>query len=315
MQTSSEVICYSCNQRGHMQAQCTANRGNRRGNQRRGNPRGRGGNQRRPQLPTYANVAEALITVLEPAKAYQASVDEEFVLDSGATHSMVHNQKWMTEYHPYATPRQVKLGGSQILDALGSGKVIITVDENGKQVPMQLDDVLYVPKLERNLISLAKLTDVGYTVHVSKEAIKLQLGESEVCADRRNALFVLCVGEQIEGNVAGLKKKVSLREVHRIFAHVGVDALKNMLKREGHEIIDDFVQCEVCIQGKMHRSSFKPKRGSAVADRPGYIHADTCAMRTRSLGGSNYFLTLTDDMSKFRKVYFVQTKDQIPDCI
>jgi hypothetical protein len=300
---SSEVICYNCNQRGHIQSQCRAPRG----------PARRG---RRPQRrsPPQANIVEALNV---EAETDEPSVSEEFIADTGTTHNMIHNIKWMTDYRRFDKPTEVKLGGSRALSAQGSGTVQLSVMNNGRASTIILNDVLLVPKLRRNLISVGKMADDGFDIKITSEAIIMSQGDNVVCAERKNGLFVFSACEPVEVNVASAnkKKKVSLTQAHKTFAHVNVNTVKEMLSREGFEIINDFVSCDVCTQGKMHRSSYRPKPRSVIAPRTGYIHADTCAISTTSYGGARYFLTLTDDMSRYRKIYCIQTKDQVADCI
>ncbi|KAG8172366.1 hypothetical protein JTE90_003842 [Oedothorax gibbosus] len=51
--------------------------------------------------------------------------------------------------------------------------------------------------------------------------------------------------------------------------------------------------------------------------KPGEIvHADVCGpMQEKSLGGARYFLCLRDDFSKFRRVFFLQPKGEIAECL
>ena len=45
------------------------------------------------------------------------------------------------------------------------------------------------------------------------------------------------------------------------------------------------------------------------------VHSDVCGkMREKSLGGGEYFLTFTDDRSRYTWVYILKTKDQVFDC-
>lgn len=45
------------------------------------------------------------------------------------------------------------------------------------------------------------------------------------------------------------------------------------------------------------------------------MHSDVCGkMRERSLGGAEYFLTFTDDKTRYTRVYTLKTKDQVFDC-
>ena len=73
--------------------------------------------------------------------------------------------------------------------------------------------------------------------------------------------------DHAEVNTADSKKrkKVSLDEMHRTFGHIDVEWLKNLLVREGYEVVNDFKGCNHCIEGKMHRTNFRSEPLSARA--------------------------------------------------
>lgn len=302
---TSEIICYNCNRKGHKKNECRAPR------RQHNNHRGRRGQQpgRRPN----ANLAEALIVELSDAEANATCLDEDFILDSGCSHHMLSSLKWMTAYQPYGKKRAVKLGDSRTLRAQGFGSAKLTVVKDGQPSTITLTEVLYVPRLRRNLISMGKLADDGFDFDVKPEAITIIQGSNRVCAGRTNGLFVFSATDMAETNVASATKAVSLSQVHRTFAHVNVDTLRKMLRREGYKVTEDFRQCEDCVKGKQHRASNRQKPTSAVATRLGEIHCDLCSVNTESFGRHNYFLTVTDEMSRYRKIYFLYSKDETPD--
>ena len=184
---------------------------------------------------------------------------------------------------------------------------------------VQLKNVLFVPRLRRDLLSMSQLADDGFGILVKKDLIELSQGKSSLIAERKNGLYVLEPQIPMEGNTAegseGIKKKVSLAAAHRIFAHMNVDTLRKMIVRDGHEVLNDFKGCNTCILGKMHRASFKPRPPSATPNRLGWVSSDLCAVTTPSYGQHRYFLTLTDHYSRFRKVYFLKTKDETYACL
>lgn len=252
---------------------------------------------------------------LQQAEANYTVSADEFVIDSGTTHNFLNSLKYMVTYEPFEEPRDVRLGGGQPLIALGAGTARIPISASGKIFNLVLNDTMYVPQMRRNLVSVGKLADHGYGIDVSKEAITIEFNGNTVAAVRDNGLFVIRSKEPHESNMASTKKRVSLLKTHQTMAHINIEFIRKMLLRENYDILEDFIECDVCTRGKLHRASYRPKPASAIASRLGYIHADTCAVTPASYGGAKYFLTLTDDLSRYRKVYPVQAKDQIPDKI
>lgn len=325
---SPNVTCYNCQKKGHIRANCLAPRRthgqgqdqNRRPQLQHRRRQGNRNHQRQQQSQPQANVSEALVaeTLLvktSPVEINYSSTENEYVVDSGTNFHMCNSKKHLINYTPYRRTREVRLGGSRALSAQGTGTARITFMCDGQPSVILLSEVLYVPRLRRNLISVSKLTDDGFGVQVDRDSIVLTQGNSTVEAKRNNGLYLLYSTNPVEVNAADSKKKVSLSLIHRTLGHINVGWLRSMLKRNGDEVIEDFVGCDDCVAGKMHQASFRSKPASAIAPRIGYINSDVCSVSTPSYGRHNHFVTLTDDLSSFCKIYFIKSKDEVPDCI
>ena len=81
-----------------------------------------------------------------------------WIMDSGATCHMCHDDKLFTTLYHIEDPIDVMLGDRHTLTAIGRGNVVLDmVLPNGELKPCVLHDVLYVPKLAYNLISVTRL--------------------------------------------------------------------------------------------------------------------------------------------------------------
>ena len=69
--------------------------------------------------------------------------------------------------------------------------------------------------------------------------------------------------------------------------------------------------CSTCLKGNQSRlpfaqSEIKPK------DLLELLHMDVCGpTEVKSFGGTRYFLTITDDYSRYTVVYFLREKSQV----
>ena len=68
--------------------------------------------------------------------------------------------------------------------------------------------------------------------------------------------------------------------------------------------------CEPCLMGKMTKTLF-----SRTMERPTnlleIIHTDVCGrMSVDARGGYRYFLTFTDDLSRYRYIYLMKHKSE-----
>ena len=73
---------------------------------------------------------------------------------------------------------------------------------------------------------------------------------------------------------------------------------------------DEFPVCESCLEGKMTKRPFNAK-GRRVQDLLELIHSDVCGpMSIQARGGYEYFITFTDDYSRFGYVYLMKWKSE-----
>ncbi len=64
---------------------------------------------------------------------------------------------------------------------------------------------------------------------------------------------------------------------------------------------------EACAFGKQHRDEFLSVKDRKQRDTLKLVHTDLCGpMKTRSLGGTYYFLIFVDDCTRFTWVYFLR---------
>lgn len=74
--------------------------------------------------------------------------------------------------------------------------------------------------------------------------------------------------------------------------------------------------CESCIMGKQTRTPFIKRELTRADQLLQLIHSDLCGpMQTPSLGKAVYFLTFTDDFSRFTHIYFLKHKYEVFDYI
>ena len=106
---------------------------------------------------------------------------------------------------------------------------------------------------------------------------------------------------------------------HRRYGHLGEQNLQRiarekLVKQFRYDASNTIGFCETCIGGKHHRSPFASSTTQA-ADILELVHSDVCGkMQEKSLGGAEYFLTFTDDKTRYTWVYILKTKDQVFSC-
>ncbi|TXG70384.1 hypothetical protein EZV62_005319 [Acer yangbiense] len=99
---------------------------------------------------------EHLFTMSQPCMAASTEI---WYVDSGCTSHMARDAGMFTTLDMNATTT-VKLGNGDMVKAAGKGKVLIQT----KSGPKIIDNVLYIPDLAQNLLSVAQLLKRGYSL-------------------------------------------------------------------------------------------------------------------------------------------------------
>ena len=68
--------------------------------------------------------------------------------------------------------------------------------------------------------------------------------------------------------------------------------------------------CESCLPKTITKSPFT-RHGERASDLLGIIHSDVCGLiSTTARGGYEYFITFTDDLSRYEYVYLIKHKSE-----
>lgn len=246
------------------------------------------------------------------------TADADWIADSGASSHMTSHLKWLRDFRPLRRP--VKLADGSIIYAEGEGWILFEAWIDGKAVPFRLDGVLYVPCLKTNLLSTQKLTRAGkYTVHFIEQRVEIREGDTIVLTGSINDHNTFYINGRTESALAALaatSPAVPLSIWHRRFAHKDPASLRKLMESNavtGFRIKrDGFTQelCEPCIGGKQTRAPHT--QTASRADRVlGRIHSDLHGpLPVEGRGGFRYWVTFTDDKSRYVSVYFLRKKSE-----
>ena len=267
--------------------------------------------------PAEAKTDEALATV----HALTTTSKGSWIIDSGATCHMSNDRDLFVELRELEKPQEVILGDGHSLQGTAEGTVKLeTLLPDGSTKKCRLENVLFVPKLSYSLLSVSKASNAGKIAKFSKFGCEILNAKKEVIAfaTRVGDLYHLerCHKHQ---SVNVVNKESKERLWHRRYGHLGEQNLQKiakekLVKRFNYDVDKQIGFCETCVGGKHHCSPFISST-SQTTEVLELVHSDVCGkMREKSLGGGEYFLTFTDDRSRYTWVYILKTKDQVFDC-
>lgn len=196
-----------------------------------------------------------------------------------------------------------------------------------------ISNVLYVPGLCKNLLSIGKLADAGhYTLFGPKTCWVYARGNSNQVLFtgtriHSNSLYRLntsltgtsCKIDHPSLNSASLSP-LGLTELwHKRMAHLNYQSLYNLSRQDlvtGLPLLKNIQKtCEACILGKQHIHPI-PRFSLTTTSQPlELVHSDLCGPLPRaSLTGHRYILTFIDDFSRRSWVYFIASKGDTFSC-
>ncbi|GFR25775.1 2-hydroxyacyl-CoA lyase 2 [Trichonephila clavata] len=108
----------------------------------------------------------------------------------------------------------------------------------------------------------------------------------------------------------------SLQLWHERLCHQNKAHVKDILRK--YQIKGDAKDsqiCDGCCYGKQSRRPFGTRKQRATT--PGeLINIDVCGpMQQQSLGGAKYYVCFKDDFTKYRRVFFMQSKNEVSKCL
>lgn len=246
---------------------------------------------------------------LAPSVETMLNPGEQWIVDSGATDHMTGNSKFFLSYTPSSGQQKVQLADGTFSTVAGKGKIRLSQS-------IFLQDVLHVPKLTYNLISVSKLTnDLSCGANFSKHACvfqDLETGKKIGSARVSHGLYYLAVSS-LQNNVSlpmclssvSTEKQVML--MHFRLGHPSFSYMKHLFPHLFSNKSLTF-QCDICQLAK-HTRTFLPPQIYRPSTPFTLIHSDIWGpSRVPTISSQKWFVTFIDDHTRVSWVYVLKDK-------
>uniref|UniRef100_A0A803MSQ1 Integrase catalytic domain-containing protein n=1 Tax=Chenopodium quinoa TaxID=63459 RepID=A0A803MSQ1_CHEQI len=216
-----------------------------------------------------------------------------------------------------------ELMGSLLAHESRMNKSVAKVEENAFQVKGESS---FKGKSENsgnhgrahNLLSIGQLMSSGYKIVFDDgvcAVINKKSGHSIANVHMtQNKMFPLDVSNDVMSNVLIAKLTNESELWHLCYGHLNGRSLKLLSHKEmvvGLPKIGELSFCEGCVYRKHSKASFPTGKAWRASECLELVNANLCGpMKTESLGGSRYFMLLTDDYSRMSWVYFLKFKSE-----
>ena len=195
---------------------------------------------------------------------------------------------------------------------------MVVHDNNKEQVEITLTNVLYVPDMRKNLISVNGINKNGHSTVFNDIGgyIKLKNRNYTIPMERDGKLYVIrSFSSQIkeEINYSNNVKEDSLEIWHQRLGHIGKEVIKQTMHLvNGIKIShsEDF-ECQVCAMTKMTAKPFKSSTRKTTEPLQ-LVHSDIAGpMKSPTVVyGETWAIVFVDDYSHEVRVYTMHKKSQ-----
>ena len=226
---------------------------------------------------------------------------------------MIGQKKTLSKLEERSSPQKVSLGDDYQYLIKGVSEASYKLDSSN---PLKMKDVLYVPGLKKNLLSISALDNKGFRVAFID-------GQVLMWPKGKNIEDEIIIGEE-EGGLYKLKGHSETTLVHESIdpselwhirlSHINYKDLPHVNKvvtglpymKIKHEGI-----CKGCAKGKNIKNPFL-KSETKTKGTLELIHSDVCdPMSSTSLSGFEYYITFIDDFSRKAWIYFLKAKSEV----
>lgn len=267
--------CYNCGETSHFARNCKKPK-----------------KSEEPEKGKKVEVTKERMFIALLSKETNESISTNWYIDSGASTHMTNSLATLMNIK-MIEEREVIVANNERLKVDMKGDAVFEIDDGEQIIKCTVKNVLFVPGICANLISVNQLTQQGFSVMFEEDKCKI-LDENEVVleAHRSEGMYKLQT-ESVEW--ACVAKQVSGKTWHRRLCHIGKDKMQFLKEKYNIKLPD--CKCIVCLKGKQTRKEFKEsnsRKGSPLE----LIHTDVVGpMQDESISGYKYFITFIDDYS------------------
>ncbi|WVZ16028.1 hypothetical protein V8G54_013594 [Vigna mungo] len=206
-----------------------------------------------------------------------------------------------------------------VIMAEGAGKIMVR-RKDGR--PAYMNNVLYVPNMKSNLLSLGQLLEKDYTRKMHQRHIEVFDEKQQLVLNAplaKNRTFKVKLDVVVVQCLTAVDTKEEAWLWHYRFGHLNFRSLSllksnNLVKAVPVIQIPDRV-CEGCVVGKQTKTEFKKTIFKRARQPLAVIYSDVCGpFNVESIGGNRYFLIFVDELTRKIWTYLIKEKKDVHSC-
>ena len=248
------------------------------------------------------------------SSAKSMDLDTRIVIDSGCTRHSFADRSIFTTYIKVQS-RSIKGIEDVKVQPLVCGIINLDCNVNDKRVTLTIPNVLHVPDMGVNLLSVGKLLNVDIEVAFYKKDCALIQGNITLIGTRNRDLFFLNLWK---GNSALAAYSVLSDPIHQLWharmGHLNQQNLNKLLSIAVNvdffkDIVEEYT-CECCVMGRQKATSHNnPTAPDTLPSE--FVYNDLVGSLTPTgFNGYKYFVTFKDDFTCYSEIYCIRHKSE-----
>ncbi|KAJ9553607.1 hypothetical protein OSB04_017652 [Centaurea solstitialis] len=240
---------------------------------------------------------------------------ESWVIDTGSGNHICNHLQGFTRRKTLRKDRsnlRVGEGTPLIAEAVGSYSLSLP-----SGLVLELDNCYYIPNMIKNVLSFDLLVDQGFYYKYDYKMISVFKDNIFYFkATPVNGLYQVNLQDNSSEIYHISKRSKDIEDQtylwHCRLGHINKKRVELLLKGGFLGTFDykPFDNCESCLSGKMTKQPFN-KENERATDLLEIIHTDVCGPFSHvARGGYRYFITFTDDFSRYGYVYLMRHKSE-----
>lgn len=215
------------------------------------------------------------------------------------------------DYQEFESESYVTVADKNHVKVVGKGNINVKVLVADKMFDICIYDVLYVPGICTNLLSVSQMVSKNNVVEFKENMCRIYNSNNILVATGTliDKMYELNTVVSHQSCVA-----IDKHIWHRRLGHTNlknVERLKSQMKIDYVDTVDK--PCLSCFDGKQTRLQFKPSKSKRTSILE-LIHGDVCGpFESQSIGGAKYYVSFLDDYSKKVFIFPIKWKSEVID--
>lgn len=296
--------CNYCGKKGHWRKECRKRLEDEKSRDRRSD------GHRADEKLSDEDQANVVFTLGKLGK----DLRNHWLADTGASAHMCCQQSWFNKLSLHPSTSYVSVGDGAKVEVKGVGSVPILSRVRGNIIRGTLSNVLFIPTLTANLVSIGAASDQGIATVFTKDGCEFSKGSNTVAKGEKLAgnlylLDFLAAPSASHGEAYIMNSKRSLNEWHQAFGHASTKRVEEVLADHGLKPSEEEKVgsgCSNCAAGKGRRACHPVSSSPKTNEVGKRVHVDLATFNKAV--DYSYYMVCRDEASEFTMVYFLKSK-------